>query len=220
MIYHMSSFFYLSYCQFGSFISFIRSDSVSEFRYDSFKLCFFIKQIIIQQTGRTLESPADFEYLSEQIQKLTGEYLSPTTLKRLFGHIPYDNQPRPSTLSILARYAGYGGWQDYLDKQHIESGFTNAKRIRTTALSKGQKLSIAWNPDRECLIEYVGDERFVVLHAQNSKLQTGDQFTTVQFILGQPLTATNVVSVREPNQQDTYIAGAKSGLTKIEILNV
>jgi hypothetical protein len=59
-----------------------------------------------------------------------------------------------------------------------------------------------------------------VLHAKNCKLQIGDQFTTIQFILGQPLTATNVVSVREPLQQNTYIAGAKTGLTKIELLNV
>ena len=72
-----------------------------------------LKEIIIHQLERMLESPADFEYLSEQIQDKTHEYLSPTTLKRLFGHIPYDNQPRPYTLSILARYAGYKGWQDY-----------------------------------------------------------------------------------------------------------
>ena len=56
--------------------------------------------------------------------------------------------------------------------------------------------------------------------SQNSKLQIGDQFSATQFILGQPLTATDVVSVREPRQQDTYIAGAKTGLTKIELLNV
>lgn len=179
-----------------------------------------LKDIVIRQLGRTLESPADFEYLSEQIQKKTGEYLSPTTLKRVFGHIPYDGQLRPTTLSILARYVGYNGWQDYLDKQHVESGFVAAQRISSKELSKGQKISLAWNPDRECLIEYLGEERFVVLHAKNCKLQIGDQFTTIQFILGQPLTATNVVSVREPLQQDTYIAGAKTGLTKIELLNV
>lgn len=179
-----------------------------------------LKDIVIRQLGRTLESPADFEYLSEQIQKKTGEYLSPTTLKRVFGHIPYDGQLRPTTLSILARYAGYNGWQDYLDKQHVESGFVATQRISSKELSKGQKISLAWNPDRECLIEYLGEERFVVLHAKNCKLQIGDQFTTIQFILGQPLTATNVVSVREPLQQDTYIAGAKTGLTKIELLNV
>ena len=179
-----------------------------------------LKQIVTRQIGRTLESPADYEYLSEQIQKTTGEYLSPTTLKRVFGHIPYEGQLRPTTLSILARYAGFSGWQDYQDKQHVESGFIATQRVMKKELSKGQKLSIAWNPDRECLIEYLGEERFVVLHAKNCKLQIGDQFTTIHFILGQPLTATNVVSVREPLQQDTYIAGAKTGLTKIELLNV
>lgn len=179
-----------------------------------------LKKIIIEKIGRTLESPADFEHLSEQIQKLTGEYLSPTTLKRLFGHIPYDGQPRPATLSILARYAGYGGWQDYQDKQHIESGFISSKRIMTAELHEGQKLCLAWNPDRECIIEYLGEERFVVLHAQNSKLQIGDLFCATQFIHGRPLTATNVVSLRDANVQDTYIAGAQTGLTKIELLNV
>lgn len=179
-----------------------------------------LKQQIIQQLERTLESPADYAYLSEQIQHKTGEYLSPTTLKRLFGHIPYDNQPRPTTLSILARYAGYSGWQDYQEKQCVESGFVSARRIMATELSKGQIILIAWNPDRECLIEHLGDGRFVVLHTENSKLQIGDQFTTAQFILGQPLTATDVMSIREPKQQDTYIAGAKTGLTKIEIFDV
>lgn len=179
-----------------------------------------LKQIVIQQIGRTLEAPADFEYLSEQIQKKTGEYLSPTTLKRVFGYIPYDGQLRPTTLSILARYAGYSGWQDYLDKQHVESGFIAAQRVVVKELNKGQKLSLAWNPDRECLIEYLGEGRFVVLHAQKCQLQIGDQFTAMQFILGQPLTATEVVSVREARQQDTYIAGAKTGLTKIELLHV
>ncbi len=179
-----------------------------------------LKQKIVGKISRTLESPADFEYLSEQIQKTSGEYLSPTTLKRVFGHIPYDGQLRPTTLSILARYAGYNGWQDYLDNQHVESGFVATQRISSNELSKGQKISLAWNPDRECLIEYLGEERFVVLHAKNCKLQIGDQFTTIHFILGQPLTATNVVSVREQLQQDTYIAGVKTGLTKIELLNV
>lgn len=179
-----------------------------------------LKQIVIRQLGRTLESPADYEYLSEQIQKKTGEYLSPTTLKRVFGHIPYTGQLRPTTLSILARYAGFNGWQDYLDKQHVESGFVSTKRICSDELSVGQKVLIAWNPDRECVVEYLGAKRFMVVHSQNSKLQIGDQFSAYQFALEQPLTANDVVSVREPNQQNTYIAGSQTGLTKIEILNV
>lgn len=180
-----------------------------------------LKKIILAKLGRTLESPADFDYLSEQIQRTTGEYLSPTTLKRVFGYIPYSGQIRPATLSILARYAGLNGWQDYLDKQHVESGFVSAARVMAEELPKGQKLLIAWNPDRECIIEYLGDRRFLVVQSINSKLQVGDQFVAAQFIVGQPLTATDVVSLRNANSgQSVYVAGAQTGLTKIELLHV
>jgi len=177
-----------------------------------------LKNAILRKINRTLESPKDFEYLSEQIQSAVGEYLSPTTLKRIFGFIPMDGTPRPSTLSILARYIGYTGWQDYLDKQQVESGFVAARKILSSELVIGQKLSLAWNPDRECLIEYLGENRFVVLHSANAKLQIGDQFTCGQFVQGQPMAASNYQSVREQTTLNTYIAGAQSGLTKIEIL--
>lgn len=180
-----------------------------------------LKEIVVSLLGRTLESPAYFEYLSEQIQSKTGEYLSPTTLKRVFGYIPYSGHIRPATLAILARYAGFNGWQDYQDKQCVESGFISTKRIVSNELSKGQKIVIAWNPNRECILECLGENRFVVLHSQNSKLQIGDRFSAVQFMIGQPLTATDVVVLRNAeNTLDTYVAGAKSGLTKLELMNV
>ena len=62
-----------------------------------------LKQIIIKQLERTLESPADFEYLSDQIQKKTGEYLSPTTLKRVFGYIPYTGQIQDEEHAVIDR---------------------------------------------------------------------------------------------------------------------
>ena len=180
-----------------------------------------LKEIVIRQLGRSLESPRDFEYLSEQIQVVTGEYLSPTTLKRLFGYIPQTSEPRVTTLSIIARYVGYKGWQDYLTNSHTESDFVAAKKIMTKELAIGQKITLAWNPDRECMIEYLGNNRFVVLHAANAKMQVGDQFTATQFVLGQALTAMDYIAVREPNtKQDTYIAGAQSGLTKLELFHV
>jgi hypothetical protein len=180
-----------------------------------------LKEIITRQLGRSLESPRDFEYLSEQIQLATSEYLSPTTLKRIWGYIPQTSEPRTTTLSILARYMGYKGWQDYLTNSHTESDFVTAKKIITKNLSVGQKIILAWNPDRECMIEYLGNNRFVVLHAANAKMQVGDQFTATQFVLGQALTAMDYIAVREPNtRQDTYIAGAQSGLTKLELFHV
>jgi len=177
-----------------------------------------LKFAIQKKLNRTMESPKDFEYLSEQIQSAVGEYLSPTTLKRIFGFIPMDGAPRSSTLSILARYIGCTGWQDFLDKQTVESGFVAASKILTSELVVGQKVSLAWNPDRECLIEYLGENRFVVLHSANAKLQIGDQFTCGQFVQGQPMAASNYRSVRNQTSLDTYIAGAQSGLSKIEIL--
>lgn len=175
--------------------------------------------IVIKKLGRTLESPRDFEYLSEQIQTSTGEYLSPTTLKRLLGYIPQNGTPRPTTLSIVARFAGFAGWQDYLDKQQVESNFVSAQLIRSEELKVGQKLQLAWQPDRECMLEYLGNNSFVVLHSENAKLQTGDRFCTSEFILGQPLVATDVVSIRgNANELCTYVAGARTGLTKMEIL--
>lgn len=43
----------------------------------------------------------------------TGEYISPTTLKRLFGYVKPATVPRTSTLSVLARYVGKTGWSDF-----------------------------------------------------------------------------------------------------------
>lgn len=180
-----------------------------------------LKLLIQKKISRDLESPRDFEFLSEQIQLTTNEYLSPTTLKRLFGYIPQTAQPRITTLSILARFLGFNGWQDYVDHQYVESDFVSTTKILTSELQPGQKIIMAWNPDRECIIEYIGNNRFVVLHAINAKMQVGDQFTSHQFVVGQPFNAINYVSVRIDNlQQDTYVAGVKSGLTKLQIFNV
>ena len=175
---------------------------------------------MIEKLGRTLESPSDFEYLSEQIQKATGEYLSPTTLKRLFGYIPQDGTPRKGTLSIVARYAGYAGWQDYTSKQQVESDFVAGERVDSRDLSVGAKVRLAWMPDRECVVEHLGDSAFLVLSSANAKLRIGDRFRASHFIVGQPLTATDVVTVRARDNEElnVYVAGAKSGLTAVEVM--
>lgn len=59
-----------------------------------------------QKTGRTLLTPSDFKWLSEQIEEQTNELLSVSTLMRLWGYRP-GVSPRKSTLDILARYLGY-----------------------------------------------------------------------------------------------------------------
>ena len=75
-----------------------------------------LKRAVRDRFGRTLDSPADYDRLSLDIQEVTGEPVSPTTLKRLYGYVRPATIPRTSTLSVLSRYAGYAGWSDFCEK--------------------------------------------------------------------------------------------------------
>lgn len=72
-----------------------------------------LKEAVAGTFGKTLDSPTDFDALALSIQGKTGEYISPTTLKRLFGYVKPAIVPRTSTLSVLARYVGKAGWSDF-----------------------------------------------------------------------------------------------------------
>ena len=72
-----------------------------------------LKNAVVAAFGQTLDSPTDYERLSADIEKKTGELISVSTLKRLFGYIKPGTVPRSSTLSVLARYVGYVGWSDF-----------------------------------------------------------------------------------------------------------
>ena len=70
--------------------------------------------------GKSLDTPTDFDFLSNQIQQSLKEYISPTTLKRFYNYIPSNVIPRLSTLNVLARFLGYNGWEEYTEG--IKSG--------------------------------------------------------------------------------------------------
>ncbi len=54
-----------------------------------------------------------FAELSELIQQKTGVLLSPTTLKRVWGRVHYENSPSISTLNTLAQFIDYKNWRDF-----------------------------------------------------------------------------------------------------------
>lgn len=72
-----------------------------------------LKNEVREKFGRTIESASDFDALSLDVNLKTGENISASTLKRVFGYVKYDAAPSVTTLSILARYAGYEGWSDF-----------------------------------------------------------------------------------------------------------
>lgn len=58
-------------------------------------------------------STYDFEKLSDAILEKTGVTLSVTTLKRIWGKLPYNNIPATTTLNTLAQFSGFKDWRDF-----------------------------------------------------------------------------------------------------------
>lgn len=70
--------------------------------------------------GHQMMTPKDFDALSEQVLQKTGQRLSPTTLKRLWGYMRDGGKPRHSTLNILAQFVGYASVEAFADERDPE----------------------------------------------------------------------------------------------------
>lgn len=92
-----------------------------------------LKVHVAKAFGRTLDSPSDYDSLSLSIREKTGEYISPTTLKRLFGYVKPATVPRPSTLSVLSRYVGYAGWSDFCQSLEVRNPDSASQELEPMA---------------------------------------------------------------------------------------
>lgn len=66
-----------------------------------------LRSEVEKASGQQMMTPKDFDVLSDLVLQKTGQRLSPTTLKRLWGYMHDGGTPRRSTLNILAQYIGY-----------------------------------------------------------------------------------------------------------------
>ncbi len=66
--------------------------------------------------GRKMQTPKDFDFLSEQIFDSLHQNISPTTLKRLWGYLSEPSMPRLSTLNLLSQFVGYESWEAFCEK--------------------------------------------------------------------------------------------------------
>lgn len=88
------------------------------------------------------------------------------------------------------------------------------KCIYTKNLKPGDKIFFTWNPDRECLVEYLYDGTYKVLEAKNSKIQKDDTFVTAFFIEGQPLYLDDLT--RDGETYAVFLVGKNGGLKVVE----
>ena len=179
-----------------------------------------LRQDIENDIRRKIKTPADFDFLVGVVWERLHEPISTSTLKRIWGYIEGTDQTRRTTLSLLSRFLGYDDWDHYV--QHIseiseeDSDMFDGEGIRAEQLNKGDRVEVAWLPNRRCLFQYLGNMRFAVVENENSKLRAGDTFDAACFLLGQPMYLDNLV--RDSNPPTSYVAGAKSGLTSVKII--
>ena len=138
-----------------------------------------------------------------------------STLKRMWQYVHSEHMPRESTLSVLARFAGYNDWAHFC-REHddwSDSGFLSTINVETD-MSVGEEITLTWKPDRSLRIRHLSGTRFEVLDATHCKLQRGDTFCASWISNGCPLLATRVM--RASLSLPDYIAGKKEGIRIVE----
>ena len=168
---------------------------------------------------RKMTSPYDFEFLSDAISMRCHTTISVSTLKRIWGYVKNPHTPYANTLKILSRFIGYKDFDDFVaNKDHkVPSSFVyTASFLSYKDMQIGDMVWIAWAPNRQCLLTYQGDHRFVVTAASNTKLHVGDSFSSMYFSEGMPLFLDNYVHKNNP--PITFVVGYNGGLNSIKIV--
>ena len=169
---------------------------------------------IEEVSGRKMQTPRDFDLLGESIFHSTGHLINPSTLKRIFGYVKSEAKPRETTLDILCRYARYDSWQAFINKERelkeSESVRFFGRQIMAEELRPKERLRITWLPDRDVTIEHLGNGRFEVVAAENSKLRVGYTFECPLFIEHEPLYLANLIG--PGNRPANFVCGKKNGI--------
>ena len=179
----------------------------------------FLKSKIEEKFGEPLLYSQQCEALSQAILDFTGETVSETTLKRIFGFSNRKVEPRKSTLDSIAHYLGYPDWSSLNDEYKGSpsiSDFMEVEEVKSEQLKPGAKISLSYFPDRKLVLEFLERDKFKVVSALNSKLQAGDILTLSHIYKDFELIVSKVE--REGKDLGGYVAAKETGITSLEIL--
>ena len=73
----------------------------------------YLLRKVEERYGRSVKTSTDFEALSVTIEREIGEFISASTLKRLWGYVSLQPSPRIATLDVLSRYIGAGSFAGF-----------------------------------------------------------------------------------------------------------
>lgn len=178
-----------------------------------------LRRSVEERFGKQLITHADFLALVEHIEITLKQHISESTLERVWGYSTrgYANISL-RTLDVLSNYAEGCDWHTFCQRLHenapCESLFFDVEHILSSELKVGAQVKIGWLPDRICVVEYMGDNRFIARECHNSKMQPGDSFSALQFTLGRELVMSDFCRANTDVRQ-SYVVGQKSGLTHL-----
>lgn len=179
-----------------------------------------LRKDIEQRIGQSLQTPNDFQLLIQHIWNERHMVLSLSTIKRLWGYIDSSAHPRLSTLNTLSQFLGYTDWNAYLAslelRSETESDLFKGEGVCSADLSINDLLQVSWLPNRQCTFRYLGNNRFEVIESIHAKLQLGDTFEAVAFIIGKPMYLNHLQ--RQDGTTTSYVAGKKNGITSVQLI--
>ena len=170
-----------------------------------------LKEEVERLVGRKIASPKDFDFLMRQIYGYTQELISVSTLKRMWGYVNSKSNPSKFNLDLLSRMVGFYDWDAFVGENSIASSrFFMKSRLIADALDVGSQVRLTWQPGRVITIKFMGNDNFMVMESQNSKLAAGDTFTCHQFVADEPLYLSNLTHPGIP--LCNYVAGQNGGI--------
>lgn len=179
-----------------------------------------LMRAVEEKFGRSVATSSHFAALSYAIESDTGCYMSDSTLKRLWGYVPNVPAPRINTLDILAQFAGFRTFGVFCDKLKEDnknsSEFFSSSFVVPEELPEGTCVELGWAPDRVLTIKHLGNCRFRVESAENSKLLPGDEFETASLMTGYPLYISRIL--RGGKWRSSFVGGKNGGLTLLRVL--
>lgn len=162
--------------------------------------------------SHSLVAPSDFDKLSDTLRKNGHGYISPTTLKRVWGYIRdkgNDYSPSLYTLRALCNLLGFSDLDDFLRHDvSVQSKEYAGDYVEANNLPENLEITLMWSPDRLCRLRHISGPRFEVMVSRNTRLCVGDIVECGSFTQFAPIYMRVYRKDREPV---TYVAGSSHG---------
>lgn len=186
-----------------------------------------LRTLVEDAAGFKMSTHSDFLILVSLIEKKLKEHISEVTLERLWNYSTRKSDTTSErSLNVLAQYAGYVDWADFCislrKNAKVESDFFHVDSVLSSDLRVGDRLRLAWQPDRTIVVKYLGDNRFEAVETENSSIRPGDSFSCLMFQKNRPLYMDMFCRSGQPARSaanSRYAVGQDNGLTAVEVIS-